>query len=232
MAKKRNKKILIPFFACLVILVVGIIGLIFPKSTSTLSFYNVDYSRHTGMNQYGFDAFLTIENKTDTDFEDVSITIDYVVDHQGNYITETITFVLDLDKGENDTSFTYNQSNFGIYILDKIEKITFSYKGNSYEILEKTLINQASWGFIACAVIGFIGAVVSLFIWLTSNQEFVNPAEERLKNFEERIKEAFKPAEPIENKTERITCHYCKCKYDSDKHSKCPNCGAPPEPKD
>ena len=56
--------------------------------------------------------------------------------------------------------------------------------------------------------------------------------EQGLRNFEERIKEAFKPAEPVEKKSERITCHYCKCKYDADKHSKCPNCGAPPEPED
>lgn len=232
MAKKRNKKFFIPLFICIAFLIVGIIGLIAPKSTTNLCFYNVDYSRHTGMDKNGFDAFLTIENKTETDFEDVSITIHYVVEHQLNYINESVTYTLDIDQGETDTSFTYNQSNFGIYLLDKIEKITFSYNGEFYEISEKSLVNLPNWGFIACCVIGFIGSGVSFVLWLSSNKEFVNPAVEHLKNFEERIKEAFKPAEPVEKKPERIVCHYCKCKYDAENHSKCPNCGAPPEPKD
>ncbi|MBQ9792942.1 MAG: hypothetical protein IJW32_04295 [Clostridia bacterium] len=231
MPKKRNKKFFIPLFICLAFLIVGVIGILVPAQTIDFS-YTFTVTTYTDFDHSGFDAFITIKNNTDEDLEDVSLTVYYVVNDVGNYFNETATIILDLDQGENGTSFSYKQEGLGIYDLEKIEKITFDYNGTTYEVKQKSSQFLSNWGFIACCVIGFIGSSVSFVLWLTSNKKFVNPAEERLRTFEERIKEAFKPAEPVEKKSERITCHYCKCKFDADKHSKCPNCGAPPEPKD
>ena len=55
-----------------------------------------------------------------------------------------------------------------------------------------------------------------------------------MRTFEERIKEAFKPTneETSSKPKEKLTCSYCKCKFDGEKNDKCPHCGAPPEHKD
>ena len=232
MKKKRNKKFLIPLFICIPLFIICLIFLLTPQKTSDYLFHDVEISNFHGA--YGLDFSFSIENNTDEDLSDVSISVTYIIEE--NYFvnmkeTHTISFVKNLNVGDNEFNFTREESEFGDY-EGEITSITITIDGNTYEVEEKSIMGRINWLCVGGTVIGFIGSGVSFVLWLSSNKEFVNPAVEHLKNFEERIKEAFKPAEPVEKKPERIVCHYCKCKYDAENHSKCPNCGAPPEPKD
>lgn len=232
MKKKRNKKLLIPLFICIPLFIVCLLFLLSPQKVDNYLFHNVEISNFHGA--YGIDVSFNIENNTDENLSDVTINITY--DLEENFFvnikeTHTISLVENLNVGDNEINFSHEKTDFGDY-EGEIKSITITIDGETYEVKQKSIMGQKNWLCVGGCVIGFIGSAVSFVVWLNSNKAFVNPAEERLKTFEERIKEAFKPAEPVEKKPERIVCHYCKCKYDAENHSKCPNCGAPPEPKD
>ena len=87
------------------------------------------------------------------------------------------------------------------------------------------------WTYLGMVIIGFYGNVIYI-AWLVNR---IKKEKKRLRDeaFEKSIRQAFVPVANNTSKEEnkKITCKYCKSKYDKNE-SKCPNCGAPPEPCD
>ena len=95
---------------------------------------------------------------------------------------------------------------------------------------------------ISLITIGFIGGFTMLCITIAASasknykkltksiketSETNNKNEQTQPSLQETIKNFISNPFQINNKSKKIACPYCKCKYDLDKE-RCPNCGAPP----
>lgn len=221
MNKKRNKKFLIPLFVTIPLFIVCLILLLIPKTPSDFLFYNVDYTDHTGMGRYGFDVTFNIKNNSDDDVLNASIYIEYTVEHHFNDIEHSTTINEDLLKGKNELSFTYEEEDFGIYSFSEIKKMTISADGKTYEVLPESSMNKPNWLILGGIIICFIVSAVCFSLWLSSNTS---------ENISSRSNGVFRNifvSPSAENESEKVICSYCKCKFDAEKHTKCPNCGAP-----
>ena len=219
MDKKRNNKLLIPIFIFIAVFIVGLIGLLQPQKVVKYDylFYNVDYSSHTGFNNYGFDVSFCIENKTSEQHENVPVKIVYMVSHALNEIEHEKELTIDLNSDKTEIQFAHNESNFGVYTLDEIESVTITVNGKSYNVQNKASTSSGALRqkvpFAICAIIGFMSCI-SLFIsWISSNKTHTHSLSSVL-------------PEKKSEKSEKSVCQYCKCSFNADKYDKCPNCGA------
>lgn len=233
----KKKRYLVLFLFFLVVAIVGICGLAIPFAYEDFSYSNA-FATDLGLGKYGFNLEFNIENNTDTDFSNLEVDISYKVEHQFQEKVCNITLTIDeLDEDEMAVlSFKHEESDLGIYNFAGFESIKIYVNGSTYDVYADSLLVGPNWYFFCMALIGFIAGFVFFIFWKISDKKFIDPQfESNIKSIEESIKSAFEPltktsTEP--KKAEKITCSYCKCKYDGEKHDKCPNCGAPPEPRD
>lgn len=233
----KSNKMKIMFFIFLTVLVVGIVLILIPFNSEKFVIASCDYDTFVNNNRSGFDATVCIDNKTNKIQENVSIEIEYTVEHMFDETTHSVTINnVALNPGENEIEFTYEINDFGIYSLGDIENVYINLSdGRCLTAEEDSFFTGPNWYFIGMIVIGFFGSFVSLVMWKVAPQiekKFGN-ASESFTNFAERVKEAFKPLTEEKNEKEdkKYYCGYCKCTFDS-KYDKCPHCGAPPERKD
>ena len=233
----RKKRFLLLFFIFLAVAIIGAIGLALPADYETFSYSNTFSTQLTGW-EYGFELEFNIKNKTNTDYSNAEVTVTYEVEHMLQDKTCSKTIIID-NIEKNDTvqvKFKHEETSHGIYSFDGFESITIKIDGKTYDVYKDSLLVGPNWYFFGMAFIGFIGGFVFFILWRCSNKKFIDPEfESNVKSISESIKTAFEPLTKATNepkKIEKTTCQYCKCKYDGEKHDKCPNCGAPPEPKD
>lgn len=218
MENKRNNKLLIPFFIFIAILIVGLVGLFVSQQPRDYVFFNVKYSQHTGFDRYGFDGSFTIENKTQSHHENVQIDINYIVAHGFDELEYSQQVVADLYPGETVIQFVHNESSFGIFTLDEIEEVTITINGETYSVQNKATIGSSKAAFIICSVVGTIVGIALLASWLSSNKFKTHSSSYTNTIYSE--------PQLVQKKPEKYICQYCKCTFNTDKHHKCPNCGA------
>ncbi len=233
----KNTKMKIMFFIFLVVFAAGVILLTLPFNFENYTIASYKYTNFTGWEESGFNATVYIDNKTSETQENVSLIIDYVVEHM---LEETKCSIelknVTLNPGENEFNFTYKINDHGFYDLEKIETIYITLSdGTHMAIKDNSLFSGPNWYFLGMVIIGFFGSAVSLIMWkvLPKVQNKFENASESFTSFTEKVKEAFKPLTEDKSQKEekKYYCGYCKCTFDS-KYDKCPHCGAPPERKD
>ena len=233
----KKKRYLVLFLFFLVVAIVGIIGLAIPTRYENFSYNNV-FATDLGLGKYGFNLEFDIINKTDDDFSNIDLHVSYKVEHQFQEKVETTTLHIDELEDEDfvTVTFKHEESDFGIYNFAGFESIKLVVNNTEYDVYSDSMLVGPNWYFFGMTLIGFIAGFVFFIFWKISDKKFIDPQfESNIKTIEESIKNAFEPLTKVSNepkKAEKITCSYCKCKYDGEKHDKCPNCGAPPEPRD
>ena len=247
MEKKKSTKFKILFFIFLAIFVVGIIGIIIPFDFEDYS-YSVKTSSISGTYpSYKIHIEIEISNSGDKKgYAVVQSEINYHFKGENEDVTvHSDPFVL--KEGLNVITFDYTGDDWGSPLFKGVEDVKIFFDDDtSITIYSNPFFAKQNLAFFSCILIGFIAGAVTLILWKASGKVFVNPVEESfgntigntinntMKTFEERIKEAFKPVneETKVKQNEKLTCSYCKCKFDGEKYDKCPHCGAPPEHKD
>ena len=247
MEKKKSTKFKVLFFIFLAVFVVGVIGMIIPFDFESYS-YSVDnvsaINVYPDTHRVSFDIKLLNSGSTGPAVLQVSFRYRF----EGE--TENVTVhsdIVSLKPGLNTISITYKDDDWGPVSFRDVDYLRIQFaSGEDFAIYQNPFFAGPNFTFFALTVIGFIVSAVSFILWKNSGKIFVNPVEESfgtsigttisntMRTFEERIKEAFKPTneETSSKPKEKLTCSYCKCKFDGEKNDKCPHCGAPPEHKD
>lgn len=235
----------IPLVLCICLLIAGIIGLLIPfdfenfsfdKATSNATYPKMDYL-------ISFD----IDNSSEEEYEDVIISITYKTKSGHSYKIENTEIRRNLNKDDNEITFSHSSTNSTSTLVDVTNvKLTLN-NGKSFEIYNRSpLFSGINWVFNCLIIVGFFGGAICFALGISKRRAEIEQ-EDRKKSLNERIKEAFTPVVDTintirktyedninnneENKVYKITCPYCKGKYDSTE-GKCPHCGAPPEPYD
>lgn len=227
--KKKRKHIrLIPVFLFVALAVVGVLGLLMPRQPGDFEYKNINTSRHTGFDRYGFDVTFEIINNSNKVMEDATIAIEYIVSQSFNDIDCGITLISDINEGKNKISFSHDESNFGVYLFEKVDKITISYNGKTYEVEKEGKSEEPKWYHIVFVAVGVVGAFISFFTWIASG--ITDTAKEVLTSATNSTTSSSAPPKKKEKIDLRgIECDYCKCRYDAEREFKCPNCGATPD---
>ena len=232
--KRKTSKIL--FFICLAVFLIGITLLAMPFEFENYSYSNSPSSTLNVHDKHGFKFSVNIKNYTDEELENVKVEVRYSYKEELVKYSSLATFHnVNIDDSET-LQVELEKEGFGLAIFSKVEyvKITLDNGyGKSFEIYKSTFFAGPNWAFISMAIVSFFAGVICFISWKHDPSKFISQEtstheefENSLSTFEERIKEAFAPAKP---KSEKTVCPYCKCKYNTEKFDKCPNCGAPPE---
>ena len=232
--KRTKSKIF--FFIFLAVFVTGIILLAIPFNWEKYSYTNSPAQMITGSDKYGFRFSVDIKNETGKELENVEVRINYSY-REDMQVYPAIEVFKNVDIDESETfQITLEKNDFGLATFKQIDSVTITLdngEGKSFKIYQGTLFSGPNWAYISMVIVGFFASVISFISWKHDPNKFATQetnSREDLKNsrstFEERIKEAFAPEK---QKSDKVVCPYCKCKYNSEKFDKCPNCGAPPE---
>lgn len=223
---------------CSCVLLVGIIGLIIPFDFE--NFYYKDVSK-LGQSHSSI-VNINIYNKSHTRYNDVIIKIKYSAKKSFSS-SESHTIIIDhqnLKEEHNSVVFTHSSTSSSTF--DKINSIELTLdNGRTFKIYEhNSIFSGINFLFLCFCLFGFFGLVAcfAVYAYLKKMATF---ADAKIKNFTKKIQEVFTPIikqkseeetySTTNTKVKKVTCSYCKSKYDSHE-DKCPHCGAPPEPCD
>ncbi len=227
---------LIPVLTFFCIFIAGVIGLLVP-----FDFENFSYGKIESKSG----QVLTLNVDAKDNFEDVNIVIEltYKMGFSSSKDDQIEINSINLYKGKNEIEFENK-----IAYIPKVKSVKLTLNnGNTFYIYNNTFFSGINWTFICLIIVGFFGCAICYGISKSKKKDIEIETKNR-KSFNERIKEAFSPvADTIntlkktyeesqrkvynEEKIKRVTCPYCKGKYNSNE-DRCPHCGAPPEPCD
>ena len=250
MEKKKSRKYKILFFNFLGIFLFGLIALLVPFNYENYSYSfstkDVSYLTNYSQNTHTLSFKVTIDDIANQEkFATVSIKFEYIF--KDKIKEASVERLIPFSSGKNKISFSYTGEGYGFASNLEIKGIKLKYSdGVITDIYENPLFSTPNLGFMSMAIIGFIVGFIFFILWKTSGKVYIDSKEETfntsfgntisqsIKTFEERIKEAFQPVKKESNpkQNQKLTCNYCKCIFDNEKHDKCPHCGAPPERKD